>query len=92
MADLRGSGGIEQDADIVMMIYRPGYYEELQDMKKEDGSQIDNTEAQLLIEKQRNGPTGTVRLLWNPESACFVSRDTSDREAPQNTNYYENEF
>ena len=54
MADLRESGSLEQDADVVMLLHRPGYYTR----DPEDGS------AELIIAKQRNGPTGSVKLTF----------------------------
>ena len=62
LSDLRESGAIEQDADLIMMLYREDYYEE--DTEK---SGI----AELIINKQRNGPTGTVDLKWLPEQSSF---------------------
>jgi replicative DNA helicase len=57
LSDLRESGSIEQDADIVIMLYREDYYAE-----KKTNKQI----TELIIAKHRNGPVGTVRVLFNP--------------------------
>ncbi len=62
LSHLRESGSIEQDADMVMMLYRPSYY------NKEAASD----EAEIIIAKQRNGPTGTVKMIFNPEYARFI--------------------
>ncbi len=62
LSDLRESGAIEQDADIVMFLYRDDYY----NPKTEHLN-----EAEVIIAKQRNGPTGTVRLAWLPYLTKF---------------------
>ena len=66
LSDLRESGAIEQDADVVMFIYREDYYK-----KDTDNSNI----AEIIIAKQRNGPTGTVQLVWLPEFTKFVNME-----------------
>ena len=62
LSDLRESGAIEQDADVVMFLYREDYY-------KKDTENTNVTE--VIIAKQRNGPIGTVNLLWFPEYMQF---------------------
>ena len=73
LSDLRESGAIEQDADLVMLVHRPGYYQDA-------GEDVDKNLAQIIIAKQRNGSTGTVELTWKPELTQFVSRTYRDDE------------
>lgn len=64
LSDLRESGAIEQDADVVMFIYRDDYYN-----KDSDKKNI----AEIIIAKQRNGPIGTVNLVWLPQYTKFAN-------------------
>ena len=62
LSDLRDSGAIEQDADMVMFLYRDSYYNKDSEMKNL---------AEVIVAKQRNGPIGTINLLWMPEYTAF---------------------
>ena len=76
MSDLRESGSIEQDADVVGLLYRSAYYAKDEEEKNEKGG-----EAELIIAKQRNGPTGEVPLIFLSEFTRFESRDVSHSES-----------
>ena len=67
MSDLRESGSIEQDADIIMMLYRPATYPET-----EEALNGDNT-SYINIVKHRNGATAKVKVLWVPELTKYVN-------------------
>jgi replicative DNA helicase len=67
LSDLRESGSIEQDADLVMFLYRPEYYQTREDAQEKGLV----GKAELIISKQRNGPTGAVDLFFRKECARF---------------------
>lgn len=71
LSDLRESGAIEQDADVVMFIYRDDYYN-----KDSEKKGI----AEIIIAKQRNGPIGTVELVWLPNYTRFANSQRGDVE------------
>ena len=75
MSDLRESGSIEQDADIVMFLYRDDYY------NKEARTEDNNSISELIIGKHRNGPTATIELLFKKNTSTFLNL----RKEPKNT-------
>jgi replicative DNA helicase len=78
MSDLRESGAIEQDADVIMFVYRDAVY--CDDCKKRDGSCTKGHEkdASIIIGKQRNGPIGDVELVFLGEYTRFENRSHRD--------------
>ncbi len=80
LSDLRESGSIEQDADVVAFIHREAYYN-----RDEEMSEKDRAKSEIIVAKQRNGPTGTVHLNFisrftrfnNPDAAHDVNGDTN---------------
>ncbi len=78
LSDLRDSGAIEQDADLVMFIYRPEMYAHL--MERDQGAEEGT--ADLILAKHRNGPTGTVKLTFLKEFTRFESYTAREPEGP----------
>lgn len=64
LSDLRESGSLEQDADVVIFLYRDSHYHP---------DSVDGNKTEINIAKHRNGPVGTVDVIWLPESMTFVS-------------------
>ena len=68
MSDLRGSGRIEEEADVIMMLYRASYYD-----KSDDGT------TEILIEKNRDGKTGKVEIVFVPQYASFADKADDEK-------------
>lgn len=73
LSDLRDSGALEQDADVVVFIYRDDYYNE---------HSAERGIAELIISKTRNGPVGTVKVAWIAEETRFANLDMQHAEQP----------
>ena len=76
MSDIRESGAIEQDADLIAFIYREAYYKP----KTEKNNNNDPQKVQIIISKHRNGPTGSVDLLFNPNYGLFLDYEMGSEE------------
>jgi replicative DNA helicase len=72
LSDLRESGSIEQDADVVAFIHRESYYN-----RDENQSESERAQSEIIIAKQRNGPTGTVNLNFISRYTCFDNPETA---------------
>jgi replicative DNA helicase len=73
LSDIRESGAVEQDADVVMMLHREDYYRELN-----DPNYSPTNEAELIVAKQRQGPTGIVKLQWSRSTMTFRNLHPGD--------------
>ncbi len=79
LSDLRESGSIEQDADIVLFVYREEYYLKNEEPKEstaeynkwQEAMEQAKGKAEVIIAKQRHGPTGIVPLAFQPDFTCF---------------------
>ena len=67
IADIRDSGSVEQDADVILLLYRTGYYDK--------GDEALKNEAEIIVDKNRNGPTGFIKLEFRPELGKFMEKD-----------------
>jgi replicative DNA helicase len=91
LSDLRESGAIEQDADIIMFVYRDDVYQEREEKRKEKAAKDkgdiykskfigkDEEETEIIIGKQRNGPTGTVKLTFQKDKTRFIDQYTGSQ-------------
>jgi len=80
MSDLRESGSIEQDADVIMLLHREAYYHKDEADWKENNAEKANT-AELIIAKQRNGPTGIVNLVFREKVTRFENASHAAEQA-----------
>lgn len=99
LSDIRESGSIEQDADIIMFVYRDDVYKERDEKRKEKEAQDRGEsyksafinrpveEAEIIIGKQRNGPVGTVKLDFHKELTKFMDKDVPGGAAPTVTTF-----
>lgn len=79
MSDLRESGSIEQDADVVMLLHREDYYHQ------NEPNYPRTDEAEVIVAKQRNGPTGVVKLLWDARCTRFKNMAYGSQTEPAGT-------
>ena len=80
LSDLRDSGSIEQDADIVLMLYRPFYYINEKDGPLTEEDLAKKNEAELIVAKNRHGPLETVPLHWNGAFTLFSNAEKTRNE------------
>jgi len=85
LSELRESGAIEQDADIVLFVHRPAEYDPRFRPESADEAEV----AQIIIAKHRNGPVGTVDVNWRRECAVFETRDERTDESGWRDTYAE---
>jgi replicative DNA helicase len=85
LSDLRESGSIEQDADVVAFIFRADYYERDPDKKLE----LEQLGAEIILAKQRNGPTDTVHLRFNRSSTRFENIDQFGSPPPETSTSFD---
>ena len=76
MSDLRGSGSIEQDADVILLLHRPSYYR----IADEDPDANDDGQAFVYIAKNRNGPVGKIEYHWNKRTMTFKEKSSRYKE------------
>ncbi len=80
LSDLRDSGSIEQDADIVLFLYREGYYQSTKSGKNIDPDSVDMNSGQCIVAKNRHGETRSIPLHWQGEFMRFTSQELSRGE------------
>jgi replicative DNA helicase len=88
LADLRESGSIEAEADVVVFLYRKAYYDRKElivsgagaEVAETEGGIAETDEAEIIVGKQRNGPTGTIKLAFLQKFACFENLEQHRKE------------
>ncbi len=102
LSDLRESGSIEQDADMIMFVYRDDVYREREEREKEKKAQIEGKEykkdffskaeedAEIIVGKNRNGPIGTAKLIFQKSWTRFVDGHNSSSHEPTSNITYNN--
>lgn len=80
LSDLRDSGSIEQDADIVMFLYREGYYDKEGSIEEQSATVADQNSAECIVAKNRHGEMTTVKLHWRGEFMLFTSKEEHREE------------
>ena len=73
LSDLRESGAIEQDADVVLFVHREREIEETEEREEESAPKQPGKIAEIIIGKQRNGPLGIVKLIFFPDITMFAT-------------------
>ncbi len=76
MSDLRGSGSIEQDADVILLLHRPSYYR----IADEDPDANDDGQAFVYVAKNRSGPVGKIEYSWNKRTMTFTEKSSRYKE------------
>ena len=84
LSDLRESGSIEQDADIVMFLHRPDYYDRDKKDEDEDRDSDARYEANIIIAKHRNGSIGEISLMFQPNTNAFLPLASARKENSEN--------
>ncbi|MPM89636.1 Replicative DNA helicase [bioreactor metagenome] len=75
LSDLRESGSIEQDADIVLMLHRPDYYADGAEDAVDEDSDRRADQTDLIVAKNRHGPTDDIQLIFNKDYTLFTSME-----------------
>ena len=81
ISDLRESGGIEQDADIILFLYRDEYYKDSDPAAAKAAAESANT-AEILVAKNRHGAVGNITMGWNAQFTKFRTLDETERPEP----------